>query len=206
MLVLDPRLDQVKKVVESLVTKTLLNLTECLVTADNILIVIVDDTLMYHIPLKNEQPYPILGFSYRVLMGVCGDREIDFSKEYVDVLDPVIITRLSALYSGYFNLLNSKPLVASNDDLKGTENFSEYLGIRADDGMKYYHLTGFNPGELYPIPIFTGFPNISSQDKLGIQVYDIMDGFLLAKFKIFKKKINRDIDILFRLINLSGRR
>lgn len=206
MLVLDPRLDQVKKVVESLVTKTLLYSTECLVTSDNTLVVIIDDTLLYQIPLKNEQPYPVLGFSYKVFMAVIGDREVDFSKEYVDILDMNIISRLSVLYNGYNGLLNIKPLVAYNEDLKGCESFSDYLGIKADDGMKYYKLPGIQPGIQYPIPIFTGFPNISSQDKLGIYVYDIQDGFLLAKFKIFKKKINRDIDILFRLINLSGRR
>lgn len=206
MLVLDPRLDQVKKVIESLVTKTLLYSTECLVTSDNTLVVIIDDTLLYQIPLKNEQPYPVLGFSYKVFMAVIGDREVDFSKEYVDILDMNIISRLSVLYNGYNGLLNIKPLVAYNEDLKGCESFSDYLGIKADDGMKYYKLPGIQPGIQYPIPIFTGFPNISSQDKLGIYVYDIQDGFLLAKFKIFKKKINRDIDILFRLINLSGRR
>lgn len=206
MLVLDPRLDQVKKVIESLITKTLLYSTECLVTSDNVLVIVVDDTLLYQIPLKNEQPYPILGFSYKIFMAVIGDREIDFSKEYVDILDMNIISRLYTLYNGYNGLLNSKPLVAYNEDLKGCESFSDYLGIRADDGMKYYKLPGTQPGIQYPIPIFTGFPNISAQDKLGIYVYDIQDGFLLAKFRIFKKKINRDIDILFRLINLSGRR
>lgn len=206
MLVLDPRLDQVKKVIESLITKTLLYSTECLVTSDNVLVIVVDNTLLYQIPLKNEQPYPILGFSYKIFMAVIGDREIDFSKEYVDILDMNIISRLYTLYNGYNGLLNSKPLVAYNEDLKGCESFSDYLGIRADDGMKYYKLPGTQPGIQYPIPIFTGFPNISAQDKLGIYVYDIQNGFLLAKFRIFKKKINRDIDILFRLINLSGRR
>lgn len=204
MLVLDPRLDQVKKIVECLVTKSLLYSTECLVTSDNNLIIVVEDTLMYNVSLKDEQPYPVLGFSYARFMQIIGDREIDFSKEYIDIYDTIVVNRLSVLYIGYSDLINNKPLVAFNEDLKNTENFSEYIGIKADDGMKYYKLLGINPDNKYMIPIFSGFPNISSQDKLGIYVYDIMDGFLLTKFKIFKKKINRDIDILFRLINLTG--
>lgn len=206
MLVLDPRLDQVKKIVESLVTKSLLYSTDCLVTSDNNLVLVVDDTLMYLIPLKNEIMYPTIGFSYAKFMEVAGDRDIDFSKTSIDIFDIMIVNRISTLYSGYNNIMNNTAIVAYNDDLKNTENFSNYLSIRAEDGMKYYRLPGIVPGTQYHIPIFTGFPNVSAQDKLGIYVYDITNGFLLTKFKIFKKKINRDIDILFRIINLTGGR
>lgn len=205
MLVVDPRLEQVKKVVEGLVTKTLLYSTECLVTSDNTLVLVVDDTLLYTIPLKNEMVYPILGFSYARFMELVGDREIDFSKEPIDIQDVIITQRIAQLYINYMSLTSCCSLVAYNEDLKNDESFADYLNIRADDGMRYYRLLGINPANQYLIPIFTGFPNIASQDKLGIYVYNIGNGFLLGVFKIFKKKINRDIEIQFRILNLIGR-
>ena len=205
MLVVDPRLEQVKKVVEGLVTKTLLYSTECLVTSDNTLVLVVDDTLLYTIPLKNEMVYPILGFSYARFMELVGDREIDFSKEPIDIQDVIITQRIAQLHINYMSLTSCCSLVAYNEDLKNDESFADYLNIRADDGMRYYRLLGINPANQYLIPIFTGFPNIASQDKLGIYVYNIGNGFLLGVFKIFKKKINRDIEIQFRILNLIGR-
>ena len=205
MLVVDPRLDQVQKVVESLVTKTLLDSTYVLVTSDNNLILVVDDTLLYMIPLTNETCYPALGFSYARFLEMVANRTVDFSVEAVDIYDAMITIKLTNLYTGYCGFLSNDRLIAYNEDLKNAESFAEYLTIKADDGMRYYSLPAINHSTNYHIPIFAGFPNISSQDKLGVYVYSIDERFLLAKFSIFKKKINRNIDILFRIINLNWR-
>lgn len=201
MFVLDPRLEQVKKVVESLITKTLLYTTECLVTNDNTLFMMVDNTLLYMVQLKNELPYPALGFSYAKFMSIIGDREVDFSKESIDILDNFIANKIFTIAN---RMMDNNPVVANIEDLKSEESFAKYLNIKSDDGMKYYRLPGIDPSKQYFIPVFTGFPNITSQDKLGITVYDTCDGFLTVHYNIYKKKISRDIKIAFRIINLTG--
>ena len=45
-----------------------------------------------------------------------------------------------------------------------------------------------NPAKIYYIPVFSGFPNITSQDKIGIEVRDMNNGYLIVKYKIYKKK------------------
>ena len=206
MFVIDPRLDQVQKVVESLVTKSLLYNTSCLVTSDNTLVILVDNTLLYIVPLRSEVSYPSLGFSYTKFMYEVSSKSItDFTKASLDIYDSLITTKLlnfRATYYGY-ELEQVMP-VAFNSDLKTDESFANYLSIKSDDGMKYYKLPALQAGKQYMIPIFTGFPGITSQDKLGIYVYDLYNGFLIGRFKIFKKKINRDINIFFRMIDITG--
>jgi len=206
MFVIDPRLDQVQKIVESLVTKSLLPNTNCLVTSDNTLVLLVDETLLYIIHLRDELCYPSLGFSYSKFMYEVSSRSItDFNISSLDIYDTLITTKLLNYYASYYGYIFEEAVpVAVNNDLKTDESFSDYLNIKSDDGMKYYRLPALQPGKQYMIPIFTGFPNITSQDKLGIYVYDIGNSFLIGRFKIFKKKINRDINIFFRMLDITG--
>jgi len=206
MFVTDPRLDQVQKIVESLVTKSLLSNTNCLVTSDNTLVLLVDDTLLYIVPLNNEVSYPSIGFSYAKFMYEVSSKSItDFTTASLDIYDTFITIKLLNFRTAYYGYeLEQVMPVAFNDDLKTDESFTDYLSIKSDDGMKYYKLPALQPGKQYMIPIFTGFPNITSQDKLGVYVYDLYNGFLIGRFKIFKKKINRDINIFFRMLDITG--
>lgn len=207
MFVTDPRLDQVQKIVESLVIKSLLYNTSCLITSDNNLVLLVDDTLLYIVPLKDEISYPTLGFSYAKFMFEISSKSsnTDFTITALDIYDAFITSKLLNYYSFYCRYIYEefKP-VAINNDLKTDESFVDYLNIKSDDGMKYYKLPALQPGKQYMIPIFTGFPNVTSQDKLGVYVYELYEGFILGRFKIFKKKINRDINIFFRMLDITG--
>ena len=102
MFVTDPRLDQVQKIVESLVTKSLLSNTNCLVTNDNTLVILVDDTLLYIVPLSNEISYPSIGFSYAKFMYEVSSKSItDFTTASLDIYDTFITIKLLTLGCGF---------------------------------------------------------------------------------------------------------
>lgn len=207
MVIVDHRLEEIKKIVEGIVSKTLLPSTTCLVTSFNTLQIIVDDTVMYIIPLKEDISInPVYAFEYKKFMMYIGNTDIDLSNSPLDIGDSLLFDKLSFMGNMYRGNMTKDNLVAYNEDLKNTESFDEYLSIKSADGMKYYKLPDINnPAGFYMIPIFSGFPNISSQDKLGISVYDTHDGFLTCKFDIFKKKINRNIEMIFKIININCR-
>lgn len=207
MIIVDSRLEEIKKIVESVVSKTLLPSTQCLVTCFNELFLVVDDTVMYTIPLKEQIAYAqTYAFNYGKFLSLVSD-DIDFSVVQLDIADNILFDKLTFLSNYYISSTkNEESLVGYDTDLKSAESFKDYLNIKAADGMKYYKLPNINdPALFYLIPIFSGFPNISTQDKLGIYVYDTRDGFLSCRFQIFKKKLNREINMIFKIINLTER-
>ena len=53
------------------------------------------------------------------------------------------------------------------------------------------------------IPMFAGFLSSNKQDKIGITVNDLLDNHLLIHYTIFKKKINRNIHMYYRILKLN---
>ena len=61
----DPRISQVRKIVEAIITKSMFEWTKVLVTETNTLVIILSDTLLYQIPLKGiTDAYPPVAFIY----------------------------------------------------------------------------------------------------------------------------------------------
>ena len=64
----DPRISQVRKIVESIITKSMFEWTKVLVTETNTLVIILSDTLLYQIPLKGiTDAYPPVAFKYSTI-------------------------------------------------------------------------------------------------------------------------------------------
>jgi len=190
----DPRIDEVKKIVESLVTKSLWEYTSILVTPTN-LNIIVTNTLLYDIPLKN-QGGPIIGFSNYRAFGL-DENPITFP------YDRSVTRNILDTVNGYKNLISVSPIVARDDALRGNAEFEKLLELKSDQGLKYFKMPSNSiDGYLktYIVPIFAGFPNMNKQDDIGISIYDIDDFHLLINMKIMKKKINRNIDLYFRTL------
>lgn len=190
----DPRIDEVKKIVESLVTKSLWEYTSILVTPTN-LNIIVTNTLLYDIPLKN-QGGQIIGFNnYKML--ALDENPIVFP------YDRAVTRNILDTVNGYKNLISVAPIVARDDALRGNVEFEKLLELKSDQGLKYFKMPSNSiDGYLktYIVPIFAGFPNMNKQDDIGILIYDIDDFHLLINMKIMKKKINRNIDLYFRTL------
>lgn len=189
----DPRIEQTRKIVESIISKTLLYNTQVMITNDNLIVCVVDNTILYIIELKNiVEPYPSIAFMYGDII----DLEVD---EYIPNIH--LLHSLSSLFTTYITQKSQNPIVASNGELRGNEQFEQLLAMKAAEGMKYFNLIGKNNTN-YKIPIFSGFPNLSKQDLIGINVYDQLDGHLIIEMNIFKKKINRNIDMYFRTLKI----
>jgi hypothetical protein len=105
------------------------------------------------------------------------------------------------LYYDHFSSTNL-PL-AQDDELRNNAEFENLLGLKASQGLKYFHLPDLNnPGEVYLIPMFAGFLNLNKNDRVGAKIYDLDQFNHLIKFNIFKKKINRNVEMYCRVLKL----
>ena len=86
------------------------------------------------------------------------------------------------------NERNCKPVVSSDNELRGNEQFEELLKLKTDDGMKFFKMNGNTLGSYYFVPIFTKFPSLNKSDCIGINIIDLLDGHLLIEMNINKKK------------------
>lgn len=190
----DCRVEETRKIVEALVTKSMFKYTKVLVMEDAV-IIIVNQTLLYKVPLKtiSDCYYPI-AFLYSDI--------IDFEDLTQYTNDNFLINDIQFILNYYINIKNTKPIVAIDNELRNNEEFENLLNLSSDQGMKYFRLPGLNLGEEYLIPMFAGFINLSKPDTIGMKIYDIQDGFLLLEMDINKKKINRDIQVYCRIIKI----
>lgn len=191
----DNRIPQVRKMILSIVPKVDLPYIEVLVTRDNKIMVVSRETVLYLIDLNGVQPNFDLSFRFIDIMNL---------EEDCYIHDNLLLDKLIRLYSLYFhNIMNPGNLLASEPILRDNTEFEKLLSLKSADGMKFYKMNGNIIGNVYYIPIFSGFPSINKNDKIGIDVYDMRDNIhSFAVMNIFKKKVNRNIKMCFRFINL----
>lgn len=215
----DDRLPEARDLLDNLVTKSLHKYTNLLIEPEGTLVLQVDDTVLYSIPLKTigSSTSPI-AFKYASLLKeitVDDEDETDEeSEEEVDEVeasedrsvyygsDPMLIGSMDTMYRLFRYAENNYQIVASDEDLRANEEFETLLNLKSDQGLKYFKLNGEKPNEIFLIPMFAGFIKLSKPDKIGIRVFDTRDGFLIVEFNIFKKKINRSISLYCRIIKL----
>ena len=126
--------------------------------------------------------------------------ELELDSCYPDIY---IQNKLNSVYYNYKNRLSDNYIVAQNTQLRDDEIYESLTSLRAGEGMKYYNMIGKDMVN-YKIPVFNGFPNLNKQDEIGMTVYDMLDqSHLLVDMNIFKKKINRNIHIYFRILKLN---
>lgn len=190
----DIRLPQVRKIIQGIVGKSDLQFSNFMITGDNNLVIIIRETVMYLVKLFDVPCLPPIAFSYENL-------EQDNLEEDECIPNQYLLSVLSPIYEYYINSKSYK--LASELDLRNNNEFEQLLSLKAADGANFFKINGSSIGECYFIPIFSGFPNINKSDKIGIDIYDLKDGHLLIIMNIYKKKINRDIQMYFRTINLG---
>lgn len=188
----DPRLQQAIKIVAAVISKKNLYMTNIHITTDNTLFIICMNTVLYMTKLTDVQP----GFEITV----------EYSDtEVIPVTNPesLYIIRNSIWY--YLSMANDNNLVAKDNVLRANDEFESLLSMKAADGNKFYKLRGEKDiTKLYYVPVFSGFPiNINKTDSFGVSIYDLHDGYILIKSTVFKKKINRTIDIFYKTIDLN---
>ena len=194
------RIEQSKKIVEALVPKSMFYNTDVLITGDGFVVIITDKTVMYTVPLKEDVTsvgfvHPTIAFKYKDIM----DLNLEECNDYPN--DLFLSDDMYSLYCYYNNTLCRLP-IAHIADARGDEKFEELLQLKASDGMKFYHMLGKDMNT-YLIPVFSGLPNLSKQDKLDIYLYDLQNAYLLVDMHIFKKKLNREISVRYRILKLN---
>ena len=202
----DYRIPEVRKIVESMVTSKFYEFTKILLQ-ENRLIFTVSDTLLYCIPLKvfpnsvEDAGVVDVAVNYQDLASFkFGQDECNIKSDYNIYLEMThVLNNLN--YAGIIDGVYDNRIVAFNPDLRSDEKFEELLNLKADQGAKYYRMNTTDLSSTIFVPVFAGFPNINKQDKIGIKVYNI-DGNVIIELDIFKKKINRDIKIIYRTIGL----
>ena len=200
----DYRVPEVMKIIESLVTSRFYEFTKILVRG-NTLVFSLTDTLLYYIPLKSE-PKTIednLDFAanYKDLYDINSGKEEGFACHDYNVNGELRYILFNLKYDDILNGIYDGNIVAANSDLRSDEKFEELLNLKSDQGVKYYRMTTTDLSNTIFVPIFAGFPNINKQDNIGIKVYNINDNIII-ELDIFKKKINRNMKILYRTIGL----
>jgi hypothetical protein len=193
--VVDDRILQVKTLGEALINKVLLDQVK-VICYQKLVVYNVMGAALYVVPLKDTEdvPYSIIGFNYNT---------IDENGTSYIPLFPAEFQQEINQYSWYAGLMTGDRLIANDDNVRASEEFEQLIAMKAADGMKFYHMPSINTME-HPVlvPIMTGFPNISKPDKAGISVFRIDDRFQLVDLRIFKKKINREYQILYRIVDL----
>ena len=111
----------------------------------------------------------------------------------------MLANRLISLENFYFNN-HQLVLVAKEDNMRSNPEFEELLNLKSAEGMKFYKIKSLDFGREYLIPIFSGFPNMNKQDDISMEVYRTIDNFLVVRMIISKKKIGRDVDMIFRIL------
>ena len=190
--IIDPRIEQVRKIVETMVSKKLFWRTNVLVEGNKVIIV-VDDTVLFMALLKGVEPniYPTISFNYASIY--------EFENPNECINDVMLANRLISLENFYFNN-HQLVLVAKEDNMRSNPEFEELLNLKSAEGMKFYKIKSLDFGREYLIPIFSGFPNMNKQDDISMEVYRTIDNFLVVRMIISKKKIGRDVDMIFRIL------
>ena len=156
------------------------------------LIIVVQDTIMFEVPMKNE-------FVSVDFYGAGSGIHMNGFEYY----DRTITENLLYKYAEYQNIIGTKLPIAYDNELRSNEDFEKLLGLKSSQGLHFYHLPDLDhPGEVYLIPMFAGFLSLNKADTIGVKVYDYDEINHLIVFDIFKKKINRNVQMFCRVLKI----
>ena len=195
MLYKDLRMVDVRKVISGAVAKRDLDFTTIYIK-DNIALFVVRDTILIVSQLLPEfcNNYGEICCRYKDICNLNDD-------EYID--DYFLLKETRNLFIYYINNINNYTILASDSNLRSDPEFESLLSLKSADGAKFYKLRDVNYNKPYFIPVFSGFPNLNKPDTIGATIRDMMDySHLLVELDIFKKKLKRNIKIVYRTLDL----
>ena len=195
MLYKDLRMVDVRKIISGAVAKRDLDFTTIYIK-DNIVLFVVRDTI-----LIVSQLLPEFCNNYREIC--CRYKDICNLNDDEYIGDYFLLKEMRNLFIYYISNINNYPILASDSDLRSDPEFESLLSLKSADGAKFYKLRDINYNKPYFIPVFSGFPNLNKPDTIGATIRDLMDHcHLLVELDIFKKKIKRNIRIVYRTLDL----
>lgn len=189
----DPRITQANRLIQSIIPKVDLPYSKIMITEDNTLVIIVRDTVFFTTKITDIQP----GFPIAFYFTALNLDTFEFEN------DLFLLNEMRNLYNIYSSIEIPNNCVVTSDELRGNEEFERLIGLKSADGLNFLKIFGNNIGETYYIPIFSGFPNVTKNDKMNVSIFSIKDQYYYIIYHIFKKKINRYIQMHFKTLNLN---
>lgn len=117
--------------------------------------------------------------------------------------DKNIRSKVFAYWNTYDNICRYSPVIAEMDDLRSVEEYNSLLGRRANEGLGVYRMPSDILYQSVWIPVFTGFPVLVKQDKIGVQIRRIDDTSLLLQYNIYKHKLKKSITQWCRILDMN---
>jgi hypothetical protein len=196
----DIRIPEIIKTIDITNSRTQSQFVDVLLTENNDLIYTTMNTTHTITSLASipNIHFDRIAFNYKQILEINEELE---SNEYAMNL-PTVQRNIWNTYQFYMNECAVKPLVAHEDNLQDKEDFKPYIKMKSGDPLVYYKIIGNELYSQYLMPVFNGFPNLGTGDKLSVTIYDQLDGHLIFKHDIFKKKLNKNIQIYFRTLKL----
>lgn len=135
---------------------------------------------------------------------------IDENKEMVPVEVPVNNTE-SNNYAYYYELVNRigyhYHIYATLHDVQDDPEFQELMNLKAADGMRFYKVHGMLGSKMHTwfVPVFSGFPSLTKQDKLDITIKkeNNYSRYCIVNYHIFKAKVKQHVDMYFTILELQ---
>lgn len=201
---IDPRLREVRKIIESIVRGVSLNtgVGKILLTSNNHMIICTYDTVLYETVLDYPDPLPPIGFVFDDIKDINQDIDIDIPN------NTIIVSELLPIINYYSLFLKPERLIVNETNIASLDYYSEYLNLKSQEGVRFCKINRIDNNGSVLIPFFASFPKLAKADELSIRVYDMYTGnemnrYQLVNFEIYKKKINRPYQMYFRILDIS---
>ncbi|MBR6289172.1 MAG: hypothetical protein IKR19_07555 [Acholeplasmatales bacterium] len=94
-------------------------------------------------------------------------------------------------------------MVGGKSNLRDDPEFEDLINMKSDKGMKLYKIPGFDKNKVYMIPVFSGFPSLNKQDTADVEIYEYNQTSVIVSMKIFKKKLNRDVYMIYKILDIT---
>ncbi len=196
----DPRIPVVKKLLSGIISK--LDLEETIVTVmpDNTVIGVCKLTTVFVANINECVP------GYMMMIDQRTFKDDIIEKYHIEEDEYILFNQeISSLYLNireannmYFYNLPKYQLIDKIENIGSYEEFQYYLNLKSESGSKFFK--GFC-GK-FIIPIWTKFPNIAKSDIASLYVYRFDNDSDLVVWKVKKKKFNKDIYTIFRVLRL----
>ena len=159
------------------------------------LFICIYDTVVYKIQMPEVSPEVQIVF--RIFID--GNKNIQILPIMNQHSAKDIISTMT-FYGSIENLASG--FCVSITNLKSDPEFCNLLAMKSADGMKLYKIP-LNPNKSVFIPVFSGLFPLNKDDDCDIVVYPSEHGTFIIRTTIHKKKIKRDFDMYFRILDLQ---
>lgn len=117
--------------------------------------------------------------------------------------DDSIRSKLFKYWETYDNISRYSPIIGEIDDLRSIDEYNNLIGRKANEGVGVYRMPTDILYQYIWIPVFTGFPVLVKQDKIGVQIRRIDNYVLLLQYNIYKHKLKKTITQWCRIMDMN---